>query len=38
MMRLSQILSLSKDYQPDEAKAAAALRPSKTLNEILASV
>jgi isocitrate dehydrogenase len=25
-------------YQPDEAKAAAALRPSKTLNEILATV
>ena len=25
-------------YQPDHAKASAALRPSKTLNEILASV
>jgi isocitrate dehydrogenase len=25
-------------YQPDEAKAAAALRPSKTLNEILATL
>jgi len=25
-------------YQPDDAKASAALRPSKTLNEILAQV
>ena len=25
-------------YQPDDAKASAALRPSKTLNEILAKL
>lgn len=38
MRRLSKILSLSKDYQPDDAKAGAALRPCPTLNAILAAI